>query len=134
MAADRGTYRRKDRSPPSPLLYHGAAAAVAVASLSAACVWAIEIHPVWAYLAAINAAAFVAHATDKRAARRGKLRLPEALLHLLAAAGGSPGALAAMHLLRHKTRKVGFQLVTWGIVLLQTGGLLAWWFAMGSGD
>jgi uncharacterized membrane protein YsdA (DUF1294 family) len=82
----------------------------------------------------VNAAAFVAHAIDKRAAHRRKLRVPEALLHLLALAGGSPGALAGMHLLRHKTRKAGFQLVTWGIVLLQVAGLAAWWFALGTGD
>ncbi|MGV8663884.1 DUF1294 domain-containing protein, partial [Pseudomonas aeruginosa] len=32
--------------------------------------------------------------------------------------GGWPGALVAQQVFRHKTRKLSFQLVFWGIVLL----------------
>ena len=77
-----------------------------------------------AYLVAINAVTFVAYAHDKRASRKHKPRTPEATLHLLAGLGGSPAALIAQQLLRHKTIKWSFQLVFWGIVLAQAAALL----------
>ncbi len=54
---------------------------------------------------------FLTYAADKAAARQGGWRVPEANLHLLAMAGGWPGALAARHLLRHKTVKQPFRVV-----------------------
>lgn len=53
--------------------------------------------------------AFVVYAVDKYAAVKGRWRVREATLHLLALAGGWPGALVAQRLLRHKTRKRAFQ-------------------------
>lgn len=61
-----------------------------------------------AYLAAINLAAFAAMGWDKSCARRGVERIPERTLLTLAVAGGSPGAIAAQHAFRHKTRKQPF--------------------------
>lgn len=62
-----------------------------------------------AAVAVLSATAFAAFAVDKRAARRrGARRVPERTLHLLALAGGWPGAWLARGLLRHKTRKPGF--------------------------
>ncbi|MER2299621.1 MAG: DUF1294 domain-containing protein [Pseudomonas sp.] len=55
---------------------------------------------------------------DKRQARGNAWRTPEKVLHASELLGGWPGALIAQQLLRHKTRKVSYQLVFWIIVLL----------------
>jgi uncharacterized membrane protein YsdA (DUF1294 family) len=68
------------------------------------------------YLLVMNAATFAAFALDKRAATRGEWRIPEARLLGLAMFGGSPAALAAQQLLRHKTRKQPFGASLWMIV------------------
>ncbi|MAH66911.1 MAG: hypothetical protein CMJ27_11090 [Phycisphaerae bacterium] len=61
--------------------------------------------------------AFVAHGRDKRAARLGRRRTPERTLHLLELIGGWPGALLAMTVFHHKTRKASYFLVTASIVV-----------------
>lgn len=60
------------------------------------------------YLELVNLAAFALYGIDKRRAQRGKWRVPEATLLLIAVIGGSVGALAGMYLFRHKTRKPKF--------------------------
>ncbi len=67
-------------------------------------------------LASLLAFGFYLH--DKRSALSGRWRTPEARLHLLELLGGWPGALIARQALRHKTRKLSFQLVFWLIVLV----------------
>jgi hypothetical protein len=42
-------------------------------------------------------------------------RTPEKVLHASELLGGWPGALLAQQLFRHKTRKVSYQLVFWGL-------------------
>lgn len=74
------------------------------------------------YLAAVNLLAFFAYGTDKRRAVKGHWRIPESTLLLLAALGGSVGALAGMHLFHHKTRKVKFK---YGVPLILVVELLA---------
>lgn len=69
-----------------------------------------------AYYALACAAAFIAYARDKAAARQGRHRISERSLHLLSLLGGWPGALAAQRLLRHKTRKQAFQSWYWASV------------------
>jgi len=72
----------------------------------------------WVLLSSLIA--FVAHGRDKRAARRGRRRTPERTLHLLELIGGWPGALLAMTVFHHKTRKASYFLVTALIVLVWT--------------
>jgi uncharacterized membrane protein YsdA (DUF1294 family)/cold shock CspA family protein len=75
----------------------------------------LSIVPVWflpVYLV-VSLATFAAYALDKSAARKGGWRTSESTLHLLALAGGWPGALIAQGRLRHKTRKRSFQVVFW---------------------
>lgn len=60
------------------------------------------------YLELINLASFVLYGVDKRRARRGRWRIPESALILIAVIGGSVGALGGMYLFRHKTRKPRF--------------------------
>lgn len=69
----------------------------------------------WFYLLLINAAGFLFMLADKRKARRGAWRIPEATLMGIAAAGGSLGSLLGMYLFRHKTRHRKF---SFGLPLL----------------
>lgn len=77
------------------------------------------------YLVAVNAATFAAFGLDKRAAARRAWRIPERSLLTLAAFGGSPAAVAAQQILRHKTRKEPFRTWLWAIVAVQIAAL-AW--------
>ena len=67
-------------------------------------------HLVLLYLIIINAAGFLLMLADKRKARRGVWRIPEATLIWFAILGGSIGVLCGMYLLRHKTRHLKFVL------------------------
>ena len=60
------------------------------------------------YLILINAAALLLMLSDKRKAKRGAWRIPEATLMCVALLGGSIGALLGMKLFRHKTRHLKF--------------------------
>jgi len=55
---------------------------------------------------------------DKRRAERAQWRLTETSLHILEGLGGWPGALIAQAVLRHKTRKPGYQTILWAIVAI----------------
>ena len=76
-------------------------------------------HPVLLYLIIINAAGFLLMLADKRKARRGAWRIPEATLIGTAALGGSIGVLAGMYLVRHKTRHLKFTLGVPFILIVQ---------------
>lgn len=80
-----------------------------------------------AYLFIINLITFIAYGLDKHAARKHKPRTRERTLHLLALLGGSPAALAAQQLFRHKTVKRSFQLMYWAIVVIQVAFLAYLW-------
>ncbi len=67
------------------------------------------------YLAGINLLTCGTFGLDKYRAIKGKWRIPERTLFLLAAAGGSAGALTGMFVFHHKTQKPKF---TIGIPLI----------------
>jgi uncharacterized membrane protein YsdA (DUF1294 family)/cold shock CspA family protein len=79
------------------------------------------------YLSA-SAAAFLAYAFDKSAAKNDQWRTQESTLHLFALLGGWPGALAAQRLLRHKSKKKSFQKVFWATVVLNCSAF-GWLFS-----
>ena len=56
------------------------------------------------YLLIINLTVFFAMFLDKQKARRGKWRIPEKTLFLLAIIGGSLGTTLGMHTFHHKTK------------------------------
>jgi len=79
---------------------------------------------------------FFAYGLDKRAARRGRWRTPEATLHLLELLGGFPGAMLAQRIFRHKRGKVSYLIVFWLIVAMHAAGWATWiWLrSRGSGS
>lgn len=74
---------------------------------------------------------FGAYHADKAAARSDRRRTPEATLHLLALAGGWPGALLAQRMFRHKTTKPSFRFEFWCTVIANC--VLVGWLATPSG-
>lgn len=71
------------------------------------------------YLACINIFAVLIMAYDKRSARKDRERVPEKVLFLTAALGGSPGIWAGMYLFRHKTKHRSFVIGIPAILILQ---------------
>lgn len=67
---------------------------------------------------AVSLLSFLLYWHDKRRAQEQGQRTPENVLHALELAGGWPGALLAQQLLRHKTRKLSYQVLFWLIVAL----------------
>lgn len=84
-------------------------------------------NPVWvAALFVINLWTVLCLGWDKRCATRGQRRIPERRLLTLAALGGSPGALVARRIFRHKSRKEPFSTRLWLIVAAQAAALIVW--------
>jgi uncharacterized membrane protein YsdA (DUF1294 family) len=57
--------------------------------------------------------AFGVYGADKKASQDDRWRVPEKILHLLGMAGGWPGALVAMNVFQHKSRKMSFLAAFW---------------------
>lgn len=64
------------------------------------------------YLALINLISFVLFFIDKQKAKRDKWRIEEKTLHITSFLGGTIGSIAAMILFHHKTKKLGFIVIT----------------------
>ena len=75
-------------------------------------------------LVALNLFTMLRFWQDKQRAVAGERRIPEVDLLGLALIGGSPGALIARRLFRHKTRKQPFSTWLFLIVALQAGALI----------
>ena len=61
------------------------------------------------YFASINIVAIAVYGWDKLCAIRKRWRVPEMTLFVIAAVGGSIGAIVAMSLFRHKTQHLNFK-------------------------
>lgn len=73
------------------------------------------------YLAAINVVTFIVYGIDKLKAKKGKWRIPEASLLLLAIIGGSIGAWCGVKVWHHKTMHKKFKYGIPLIVAIQIG-------------
>jgi uncharacterized membrane protein YsdA (DUF1294 family)/cold shock CspA family protein len=82
--------------------------------------------PTWfaAVYVVISLLTFLVYAIDKGAAKAGSWRTAESTLHLLALAGGWPGALLAQQFLRHKSTKAPFRQVFWFTVFLNVAAFV----------
>ena len=92
--------------------------------------WAAQLHHIEWWVPAVYGGAsgftFIAYASDKARAVDAEWRVSENTLHLLELLGGWPGALFAQQCLRHKTAKLGYQVIFWLIVMAHVG-LWTWW-------
>ena len=71
------------------------------------------------YLLAINIASFFLYGIDKYKAKKGRWRISEATLLLMAVVGGSIGAWTGMRLWHHKTMHKKFKYGIPVIIILQ---------------
>ncbi|CAK7002314.1 MAG: hypothetical protein BACB_00062 [Bacteroides thetaiotaomicron] len=71
------------------------------------------------YLLAVNIATFFLYGIDKYKAKKGRWRISEATLLLMAVIGGSIGAWAGMRLWHHKTMHKKFKYGIPAIIIMQ---------------
>ena len=71
------------------------------------------------YLLAVNIVTFILYGIDKYKAKKGRWRISEATLLLIAVIGGSIGAWAGMRLWHHKTKHKKFKYGIPIIIILQ---------------
>ena len=74
---------------------------------------------IFIYLIIINLIAFLAMFIDKKKAQKGKWRIKESTLLILALIGGSIGAISGMYIFHHKTQKPRFYIGFPIIIILQ---------------
>lgn len=110
-------YPGAHRSPQVTFLV--AAIVMGAVTMSIGIVWG-QIPWLWAYLLGINVSTFVLYAYDKFVAGTSAIRVPERVLILVAAAGGSIAAILGTELLRHKVspRKRAFRIQLSIVVLV----------------
>lgn len=108
--------------------------AIIFVSIVAISVLAGKLPPIiFAIYIGLSIITYIIYAMDKSAANKGTWRTQESTLHLLALAGGWPGALVAQQKLRHKSKKESFRFVFWVTVLL-TFGVFVWLFSSAGSD
>ena len=119
---------RKKRRTHSAFRFFLVLTLIVTACVFAALRWEVGLSPLAAYAFSINGVTLLAYAYDKAAAGRGYRRVPENILHLQAALGGTPAALVAQAAFHHKTIKASFRHRFWLIAVAQAGVLCAWLF------
>ena len=85
----------------------------------------IWLPPLW--LAVWSLILYLTMGADKRFAKTGRRRVPEARLFLLAVLGGAVGGLGGIYRFRHKTKHWYFVVGFWALAVLQLAGLAAWY-------
>ena len=82
------------------------------------------------YIAIISLIGYLSMWLDKRKAIKGKYRIPEKTLFLIAILGGSIGSILGMQHFRHKTKHWYFKYGMPAILLLQIGAAGAITYAL----
>lgn len=77
------------------------------------------------HIAVFSLLTFMVYKFDKENAKTGGWRTPENILHVLSLFGGWPGAFLAQHILRHKNKKIVFQLI---FIITAIASSLAFYF------
>ncbi|GJM21067.1 MAG: cyanate transport [Planctomycetota bacterium] len=99
--------------------------------------WYLGQHdfPLWfCWVTNLSVVTLLVFGLDKLLARLQSRRISERALLGLSLLGGSPGALLAMPLFRHKTVKGSFRRAFFGILAIQLlGTALAWWLLRDGG-
>lgn len=113
------------RRQPKKTFFWIAVLLIAVTSLL---LWWLGLPGLYAYLLGINVVTVLLYGYDKRQAIAGGGRVPELTLHLAALVGGSPGALLAQAVFRHKTRKIKFKMTFISILFLQVLIIFSSWY------
>ena len=81
------------------------------------------------YIAAVNIIGFALMGIDKRKARKGAFRIPEATLFAFALIGGSLGSTIGMFAFKHKTKRWYFKFGMPLIIVIQVALVLALFFS-----
>lgn len=91
----------------------------------------LPVAVLWVYLL-LSLITYIIYWRDKSAAKRKKWRTKEDTLHLLALFGGWPGALLGQQLIRHKSKKLSFQIIFWMVVIINLTAFI--WFFSDTGN
>lgn len=126
--------RYRGRAPASTSGAMGVATAGAVATMFLAVVVGLVVAGELSSVVLIaygtfSAVSFGLYGSDKSSARRGRRRVAESTLHVIALIGGWPGALVAQQVFRHKTVKQPFRAIFWFTVVANCAALV--WFVLG---
>ena len=84
----------------------------------------ILLSAIFWYLLIAKLLGLIIMGVDKRKAKKGRWRIPEAMLFLVAALGGSLGIILGMYLFRHKTKHRSFTIGMPMILIVQIAILL----------
>lgn len=79
------------------------------------------------YVMVINMVTFLLFGLDKRRARKKQYRIPEKILLVAAAGGGSVGAFTGMYMFRHKTKHVKFYMGIPLLIMIHILAVLYFW-------